>query len=285
MIHSNAKRASLPPTAPEAFLEGEADAISPKAALSYLYDGGQIYFAYGRGFNSNFGPTFEWDGAQYARPENRPSELDSYELGWKGRAFADRLQFETAIFYTEQTNRRQTIPNPDAADDFTVPGNLITYGSLYASRGFEASLRYTPSETTSFTAQYTWLDPEWKDYVVETFSGPVDLSGKTPTGVSENIVFLAAEHQFTPWLTGRATAEFYDDYMVTQDNSIRGGGYELLNLGATISPEAWNGATLDLMVTNALDEEYYFLFGGREDANYATPGPPRQFRATLRARF
>jgi outer membrane receptor protein involved in Fe transport len=73
--------------------------------------------------------------------------------------------------------------------------------------------------------------------------------------------------------------------MINQTNNLEGGGYELLNVGATISPQLWGGAALDLALTNALDEEYYYFFGGRTAGTTASPGVPRQFRATLRARF
>lgn len=275
-----------PVSEPFSRLEGDASAWSPKAALSYLYGDGQVYVAYGRGFNSNFGTTFEWDALRYARPDNEPSTLDSIELGWKGSTANDRLQFELAAFYTEQTNRRQFVPNPDAETDPTAPGSRIVFGTLYRSRGFEASARLTPWEGGQFTAQYSWLDPEWDEYIVESsFAPPVDYSGTTPTGVAPNIYYLAAEQSITSWLTGRATLEIYDDYMITRDNSLEGGGYELLNLGVTLAPAAWRGAELDLALTNALDEEYYFFFGRGSAATSASPGVPRQVRASLQVRF
>jgi hypothetical protein len=188
----------------------------------------------------------------------------------------DRLRFETAIFYMEQTNRCQFIPNPDAATDPTAPANRITFGSLYSSRGFEASLQWRPWEGGSLTAQCSRLDPKWEDFVIQSaFAPPVDLSGKTRTGVAENIVYFAIEQRARSWLTGRASFEFYDDYQVTQDNSLETGAYQLVNLGATIAPRGWNNAALDLALTNALNEEYYFHSGGRSAATLVTPGAPR----------
>jgi outer membrane receptor protein involved in Fe transport len=275
-----------PPSLAFSRLTGDASAFSPKAALSYFYDGGQVYLSYGRGFSSNFGTTFEWDAAQYARPENKPSTLTSYEIGWKTQGLADRLQFETAIFYSEQTNKRQVIPNPEAEVDFTAPANRIDFGSLYTSRGFEAALQWQPWEGGRITAQYSWLDPEWKDYIIQSaFAPPVDLSGKTPRGISKNIVYLAAEQRFTPWLLGRATVEYYDDYQVTQDNSIENGGYSLLSLGATISPQRWETVSVNVVLMNALDEDYNFYFGDISEARTVSPGVPRQLRATLRMDF
>lgn len=275
-----------PPSAEYARLSGKADALSPKAALSWLYDGGQVYFAYGRGFNSNFGTTFEWDALQYARPENRPSTLDSYELGWKGRALEERLQFELAVFHTEQTNRRQFVPNPDAEIDPAAPGSRIAYGSLYESRGLEASMRLQPWPGGAFTLQYSFLDPRWKDYIIRSaFAPPVDLSGTTPTGVARHIYYAALEQRFSPWLRAQASLEMYGDYQITQLNTIEDGGYALVSLGATLTPPAWRGVSVGFSLANALDEKYYFYFGNRASATTASPGVPRQLRVTLRATF
>jgi outer membrane receptor protein involved in Fe transport len=265
-------------------LRGDADALSARAALSRRYTGGQLYASFGRGFNSNFGPTFEWDASQYLRPESRPTTIDSYEVGWKASALGERLRVEAAGFFTRQRNRRVTVPNPAAADDFSAPSNLITYGQLYDSRGVELSVRAQPAPRTGLTASYSYVDPEWKDFVITTFSGArIDLSGKTPVGVARHVAYLAADHHATSWLAGRAAYEFYDDYQITQDNAVAGGGYELLTLGATLSPARWRRVSLDVTLNNALDRTYWSYFGGRTAPTYATPGVPRQLRAILRA--
>jgi outer membrane receptor protein involved in Fe transport len=197
----------------------------------------------------------------------------------------DALRFEAAVYYTRQKNRRQIIPNPAAETDFTAPFNLVTFGDLYDSKGAEVSLDIRPADGTAFKINYSYIDPEWKNYVIQTFGGPVDLSGTTPVGVPRHIVYLQADQRITKWLVARAILEFYDDYFYTQNNSIRGGGYELLTLGARIQPEAWRGISLDLTMLNALDKEYYSYFGNRTTPNYAVPSPPRQLRATLKAAF
>ena len=285
MTASGARFEALPASSAGGTLCGKADAFSPKAALSWRADWGQIYASYGRGFNSNFGPTFEWDAAQYARPESRPTTIDSYELGVKGHTADRRLTVEAAIYYTRQKKRRQIIPNPDAESDPTAPSNLIRYGDLYDSRGLEVSVTLRPADGTSVRINYSHVDPEWKKYVITGFGPPVDLSGATPIGVARNIVYIAAEQRLASWLSGRATFEWYDDYKITGNNRVEGGGYELLTLGARIAPAGWRNISLDLTLTNALDKEYYFYFGGRSNPTYATPGVPRQFRAAVRAAF
>ena len=79
--------------------------------------------------------------------------------------------------------------------------------------------------------------------------------------------------------------ERYADYMVTGNNHVHGGGYDLLTLNARIAPTAWGPASLNLALTNALDEKYHFYLGGTSSPTYATPGPPRQLRATLKVEF
>ena len=105
------------------------------------------------------------------------------------------------------------------------------------------------------------------------------------TGIAPHIVYLAGEQRVAPWLSTRGIVEWYDDYQITGDNRVQGGGYTLVTLGARIQPAAWRGLSLDLTLLNALDERYVFAFGGKTTPTYATPGPPRQVRATLRASF
>lgn len=264
---------------------GKADAFSPKATLSYLTDWGQVYLAYGRGFNSNFGATFEWDPVQYARPEQRPTTIDSIEVGAKGRFLENRLSAEAIVFYSEQKNRRQIINNPAAATDFTQPFNLVTFGDLYESKGVEFSLIAKPTDATTLRLNYTYLDAEWNEFTVDTFSGPIDFSGNAPVGVPDHILYLQADQEITDWLSLRGIVEYYDDYFYTVDNAFSDGGYTLVTFAARLEPDFLKGFTLDLTLNNAFDETYYSFFGGRNEPSYAIPGPPRQFRAAITGRF
>lgn len=264
---------------------GSADAFSPKATLSYLTDWGQIYVAYGRGFNSNFGASFEWNPVQYARPESRPTKIDSVEVGVKGRFLDDRVTAEAIVFYSEQRDRRQIVDNPAAENDFSQPSNLIAFGDLYRSKGLELSLIAAVTETTTLRLNYTYLDPEWDEFIIETFSGPADFSGNTPVGVPDHILYLQADQHVTEWFSLRAILEYYSDYFYTVDNEFSDGGYTLVTFSARLEPGILRGLTLDLTLNNAFDETYYSYFGNRTSPTYAVPGPPRQFRAALTGRF
>ncbi len=262
---------------------GNADAVSPKLSLSYRYDGGLVYGSYGRGFNSNFGPVFQWEPDRFARDE-RPTTIDGYELGWKGSAANGRVQWETAVFYLEQKDRRIFVANSDPGG----PPTLATTGQKYSSRGLEASVRFRPTERTEATVNYTYLDPQWDELIIAgSFGGPdQDFSGLTPQGVPENIFYAQVQHRFTDWLTAGVTYEWYDDYFVDLSNSVSNGGYDQLGLSASLKFPGNDAFGLDLSITNVLDEEYFFYFAGsRTMATNVTPGVPRLARATFRWRF
>jgi outer membrane receptor protein involved in Fe transport len=257
------------------------DAWSPKASLSYRVGDGQVYLAYGRGFGSNFGPVWQWDPNQFAR-DSQPTTIDSVELGWKSRLMDARLEVEAVLFALEQRNRPVVVSNPDPSG----PPSLMTTGDRYESTGLELAARYTPVEDTRLWATYAYLDPRWERFELTGAGGvPIDLSGRQPTGVPRHTALLGVEHTMLPWLTVRGTYEYYDDYAISADNTVRGGGYELATLGASMTWPNRDGWIVDLAVTNLFDESYYFMFGDITRASHATPGPPRQFRLSLGARF
>lgn len=262
--------------------EGDEGAFAPKASLAYDYGPGLLYVSYGRGFNSNFGPVFQWDTSQFARVE-RPTTIDSFEIGWKGTAWDGRFEWEAALFYLEQRNRRLFVANPDPMG----PSTLATTGQKFSSRGLETSFRIYPSDRTKITVNYTYLDPEWDELILTSFGGEIDLTGTDPTGVADHIVYVELNQDITDWLTARASYEYYSDYQVTQANNVpKRGAFDLVNLSATARIPGYDGLLLSASVLNLFDNEYFYFFGGlREAATNVTPGPPRQFRATLRKTF
>jgi outer membrane receptor protein involved in Fe transport len=266
-------------------LDGQADKLSPKAALSVrLASRHYAYATYGEGFNSNFGPIWQWDPGQYLRQDVKPTTLRNYEVGFKGNATAG-LSYALAGFFIRQTNRPIFLSNPAAAFDFTQPPNIVTTGQRYESQGIEISLRARAGRGTRLFANYSLIDAEWKELVVETYEGPVDLSGTTPQGVPRHVFSAGIEQRLGPVVEGRAWWESYSDYAITQDNSRTGGGYGLLNASLTWRPGRGALSGVSLTATNLLDEEYYYLFGNRTSVINAVPGVPFQARLTVDLSF
>lgn len=276
--------ASQPPFDQTERVTDSADQVTPKASLAYRFDDSLAYFSYGRGFSSNFGSVFLYDPSRFRR-DIKPSTLDSFEWGWKGRTWENRLEYQFAFYYINQRDRLITTVNPDAVGDFTQPGTLVTTGQEYVSKGLEASFVIRPDDATRFDVRYAHIDPEWEENIINTFGGPLDLSGNTPQGVPAHTLYLAAERRFTDWFSGRVSFEWYDDYFVTLDNSVEGGSYNLVNMGFTLSPFGEDGPHLDIEATNLFDKNYNFLAGGVSAPILATPGVPFSLFATLRQRF
>ena len=149
-------------------------------------------------------------------------------------------------------------------------------------------MRFRPTERTRATVTYTHIDPEWDELIIAgSFGAPdQDFSGVTPQGVPENMFYVEVEQQFTDWFTGRLTYEWYDDYFVDLSNSVSNGAYDLLGVSASFAMPGNDAISLDVAVTNALDEDYYFYFAGsRTMVTNVSPGVPRLARATLNWRF
>lgn len=263
--------------------EGRSEAVSPKAALAYQLDSGLVYASYGRGFNSNFGPVWQWEPDRYARDE-APTFIDSYELGWKGQTQNKQLSWETALFYLRQTDRRIFIDNPDPEG----PPTLATTGQKYSSRGLEAAVRYRPVRSTELLVNYTYLAPEWDELILAgSFGAPdTNFSGNTPQGVPGHIVYAEVSHEFFEQWHGSLSYEWYSDYFVDLSNSIKTGQYSLMNLSVSWFPINNPDLAFDLSVTNVLDEDYFFYFAGSRSAvTNVTPGVPRQIRLGTKVRF
>ncbi len=263
--------------------DGDSDAFSPKLSLSYSVGAGIVYGSYSRGFNSRFGPVFLWEPDRFARDEG-PTTIDSFELGWKGLAMDRRLSWELALFYLEQEDRSISVANPD----FDGPPTLITTGQEYSSRGFESTVSYAFSDATRLTLSYTYVDAEWDELIIAgSFGAPdQDFSGVTPQDVPENMFYGELSHSFSDSARVGLTYEWYDDYFVDLSNSVSDGGYDLLGAYASLTVPGLERLSVDLSVTNLLDEEYYFYFAGsRTMVTNVTPGVPRLARATVRWKF
>ncbi|MEM6792929.1 MAG: TonB-dependent receptor [Acidobacteriota bacterium] len=265
-------------------VDDSADNVSPKVAIVFEATPNQtLYFNFGEGFSSNFGPVFQWNPARFAR-DSRPTTLRSFELGNKGLALGGRLSYSLSLYSIEQEDRLIFITNPAFLLDFTAPSTLATTGQLFASQGLEATAAYRSPGGTRLELRYGYVDAEWDELVVSTFGGTLDLSGNSPTGVPENTLYLGWDQPIGDRFDLSLSWEWYDDYFITQDNAFEGGGYDLLNLGLSYSPDAGDIALdrVHLAVTNLLDEDYFYFFGGSRSAvTNAVPGVPLQARLTF----
>ncbi len=248
----------------------EESHLSPKLAFHVQFnDRHNAYLSYGEGFNSNFGAVWQWDPSLYQRGSDvRPSVVRNVETGVRGQAGA--FGYSLSVYNMVQDDRLVFISDPDS---FGPP--RASTADEFESSGLELEAQIQLAEGWDAALAFSHVDAEWNDYSV----GGVDYSGNRPTGVPENSFSLGLRGQLTA--NTRIWGSYYrhDDYMVTLDNRVSGGGYGLLDLGASISFPSIRGE-ISLVGKNVLDEEFYHLFGSTAPLN-ATPGLPARFLLSL----
>ncbi len=252
-------------------IEDDEQNLAPKVALSYaLQPKTRLYLSYGEGFNANFAAVWQWDPSLYQRGNTvKPSRVRSYELGLKSAAAA--FSYELALYHMTQTNRLVFLPNPQGFGP-----SVAANADEFRSQGLEFSTRLRLTAGIHAYADLSLIDAEWRRYEAANR----DLAGKRPTGVPE--------HQLSVGLHGRLGSnwaadlwfERFDDYAVTLDNRVIGGGYQLLNarLGYQAASGRFKGVSL--VGRNLLDETYDDLFGATNPQS-AQPGLPARVFLTL----
>ncbi|MCU0757889.1 MAG: TonB-dependent receptor [Steroidobacteraceae bacterium] len=203
-------------------------------------------------------------GADTAVPEE---ELDSYELGFKGRLFDDRLQLTAAVYSAEwrkQNNRGG--PLCRFPDGTTQTVFVTGTGGATDLRGVELEMQFAATERLTLEATFAWNDSEILTRDCADCLGIL--------GVRE-IAGLRKEFSRTPIVSGTASADYRGsfgngmswfargDYIfrgstwATEANVAETGDQQLVNLRLGLERDAWR---LEAYVNNALDNDTFSGF-------------------------
>jgi iron complex outermembrane receptor protein len=149
-------------------------------------NGGTAYFTVANGFLSG-GITDTVDIGTRRIEEFKPEEVWNYELGLKLDAWDNRLRLNTAIFYTDYTDRQLTTVriNPDTG---RIAGALINAESSSIA-GIEIEAQVIPIENLQITANVTFNEGEIDDYEDERITTVSD--GPLPEGCQRITVGLS----------------------------------------------------------------------------------------------
>ncbi|MDX2234481.1 MAG: TonB-dependent receptor [Hyphomonadaceae bacterium] len=305
--------------------------FSPRVSLSYEpTDDLMLYASYSQGFKSggfdpraNFQSTATAAGRALILSGFAPEIVDSYEAGFKGNFFDDRLRLNTAFFFADYSDQQITVQqgvdtNGDGVNDNVVSSVFNAGASEYAGVEVEGSLLLTQNLTAGFTVGY--IDAE----ITEVISNGVNLQTNATT--ADDFVV-----QNTPELTGSASlnwtgelpndlgslsvtgsASYRDEYFIF---NVEAGGFSRATPAPTSGPKLDPDATtlLDLSAVwttkgerfslglhgkNLSDERYrvaYYNFArpsaaapaptGVDSSYSAFYGPPRTITATFGVKF
>ena len=276
---------------------------SLKAA--HTLDGGDlVYASYDRGFKSggfNRQETLCFIlGASFCLPDERltfdPETTDSYEVGYKGNAFGNRLNFNTALFY-------QTYDDFQVTSRFPPSSIIVQNAASVETMGIEADFTAYMSDAFTLNGSIAYIDASYDSFnnaaCVRTIDkSPTcqqDLSGRTLDNSPEWTINLGGEYRdvFTPiagteFFAGASMAYRGEVFLIdTLAPDAKQEGYALID--ARLGLESVDGPwSVTAWIRNAMDEEYAVTGGrpsGHSDGLRLTQGLPRTVGVTLGLRF
>jgi iron complex outermembrane recepter protein len=282
---------------------------TPRVILEYKPDANQTYYAsFSQGTRpGSFNPNvvtlpasvlpclLAGAGADISVPEE---ELDSFELGFKGRLFDGRVQLTAAAYqakWRKQNNRGG--PLCQFPDGSTQTVFVTGTGGETDLQGVELEAQFAATERLTLEATFAWNDSEILRRDCADCLGIL--------GIRE-IAGLDKEFSRTPKISGSASANYRGelgnglgwfargDYIfrgstwATEANVAETGDQQLVNLRAGIERDAWS---LEAYVTNALDNDTFTGFQRFTDgsvsstATMLTAGLPDRRTIGLRANY
>jgi iron complex outermembrane receptor protein len=155
--------------------------VNPMASIQRTFDGvgfmdfGNAYFTIANGFLSG-GTSDTLSIIDNQLEEYDPEEVWNYELGFKMDAWEHKLRLNTAIFYTDYSDRQLTTVrlNPETG---RPQGSMINAKDSWIS-GIEMEAVVLPVENLMITANVTFNDSDIKEYDDQKIT--VAAPGDTP---------------------------------------------------------------------------------------------------------
>lgn len=265
-------------------LEDEWNDLSPRVVLDYKIDNSLIYASVTKGYKSGAFNSYPAPNAALGfrvAPESRnsvsPETVVNYELGFKSTLLSNDLTLNGSFYYMDYQDLQI----------FQVVGGItrLENAGKAVSSGLELDGRYNVSNNLSVLFNATWMDSEFKDYVV---SGQ-DLSGTSLLFTPKFSGGISIDHSKDIDNIGEirsfVTYSYKGDHLLA--TGIEQDAYFLLNAKVALLSENgnWevaifgNNLTDEAFLTNVAGLLSEFGFTG------AYRNEPRTFGASLTYRF
>lgn len=207
-----------------------------------------------------------------------PEEATLIELGLKAKF--ERGTLNIAIFDQEIDNFQSNI--------FEGTGFKLINAEKQSTEGIEFDLTYWPTDALRLSIAGTFLDPVFDSFTQSTVG---DISGKTPAGIHETSLSLAASYNFTiggneAYINGDYQ---YEDDVPTNDNipaSISSEEIKSLNLRAGLTIQ--NGLSLSIWARNLTNHRSIstaFRTVGGTGGVFGYPTQPRTYGMSIGMEF
>jgi iron complex outermembrane receptor protein len=258
-------------------VEDDNHRLSPKVSLSFRPTTAVTgYVSYSEGFSPAFGAVFNFRN----RSTNlKPEVSRNYEAGIRADV-QDRMYISATVF---QLDRRDLLQ-----DIIDGTGIRTINAGRQRVRGLEIESRLRLDARTRVSASYSFTDSVWLEnrFFLNLFGFPeeIDYSGKKVKAIPPHLATFAVTHTLRNGISVSAGVDAASRSFIDGQNTIKKGGYALLNASAQIPFGPRSPWLLQVNATNLLNLDYYYYLGYLE-VREAFPGQPIQVGATLRYRW
>ncbi len=190
------------------------DDFSPKVVLQWQQNDDVMWYgSVAKGFKSG------GFGGAPGTPEQATTPVDeetawSYEVGMKGDFIDNTLRLNASVFYTDYQDLQIVRFGPTAANpDF---GSFITdnIGSADIT-GFEGEFTWYPTENLRLSGNYSYLDTEVNDLILNVAGGALDVSGSDLRQAPKHKASLTGSYDVP--LNSGANLNFRVDYTYSDE--------------------------------------------------------------------
>jgi iron complex outermembrane recepter protein len=272
-------------------IDGQNNALTGRAALSYTFDGGTlVYASYSRGYRSgafNGGGYTSSVGITYIAPER----VNAYEAGVKGRFLDNRLTLSAAGFYYDYTNQQVQDTRPGPVSFLVNAPKSEVYGGEV-----EASLRIAPGLVLNASGGY--LHATYKELTLQgtnlsgndlpfapRWTGQAGVDWKIFDTGSDALTFSPSVNYFSRQFFSPFNAK--NAVGTAQNNAeLLQRGYAKVNAALVLEH---GPVQLRAWVNNLFDREVYSygldLRGAGFPYNFLIPSTPRTYGVSARFSF
>lgn len=142
--------------------------LTPKFAIQYLTNKHHLaYFSLSHGYKAGgFNTTADREEDWTFKPE----QSWTYEIGWKGNAFEDRLQTEVCLFYIDWQDQQVTQKKA------TEQGFKLRNAGKSVSKGIEITSHIRPVDQLHFLFNWGYTHAKFREYLYDE-SKDIDYGG------------------------------------------------------------------------------------------------------------